>query len=48
MNVVKEGIKNIKDHMELGAMTTCTKRTVEESKELGIMDVKGIPSIFYF
>ena len=48
MNIVKEGMNNIKYRMELGATATCTKRTMEASKGLGLMDLKGIPSIFIF
>ena len=48
MNIVKEGMNNIKYHMELGATETCAKRTMGASKGLDLMDVKGIPSIFIF
>ena len=48
MNIVKEGMNNIKYHMALGATATFKKRTMEESKGLGLMDVNGIPSIFIF
>ena len=47
MNIVKEGMNNIKYHMELGATATCAKRTMGASKGLDLMDVKGIPSILF-
>ena len=41
IHIGKEGIKNRRYHMELGAKPSCTKRTTKTTKVLGQSDVKG-------
>ena len=47
IQIGKEGMNNIKYHMDLGKMSICTKRMMEEAtKGIGQRDIKGATKYF--